>query len=127
MKPSLVFALAISFLGVLTAGIYIGVRMAPSAEAPRIAANATSPAPIVTVDNYVDKCIESRSLLGVAETGVYGRSNREEQLDLVRVWCQGNTPRSFASLNREDQSFAVRRIRTQLDNLLTERDFDGSN
>lgn len=73
---------------------------------------------------FIDDCLDSRSLLNMAASTTYERANRQEKLDLVQAWCLANAPRTFQALGPDDQGFAVRRLNTQLGNLLVEREFD---
>jgi hypothetical protein len=60
----------------------------------------------------------------MASASSYESSSNQERLDLVQSWCLTNAPQGFQALSPDDRSFSVRRLKTQLDNLLIERDFE---
>lgn len=76
------------------------------------------------VDVFIDSCLSARTLLDLAASHTYESSDKDEKKDLVETWCRSNAPQALKSLSPDDRSFAIRRIKTQLDNLLVERAFD---
>lgn len=118
---------AVIAVGLLTVGVYVGVRLADRPDAPPELV-ATRPAAIPEdlnpVERFIDDCLASRSLLDMASSPTYEKADGQDRLDLVQAWCLSNAPQTFHALRPDDRAFVVRRLKTQLDNLLVEREFD---
>jgi len=124
-RPFQLILLSVAFLA---AGIFIGYKVADKSQSSLLGPSepAVSTRKLNPVDSYIDDCLASRSLLEMASATTYESSDSQEKQDLVQDWCLRNARVGYEALSPDDRSFSVRRLKTQLDNLLNERAFDTS-
>jgi hypothetical protein len=80
--------------------------------------------PMEPHEEYVESVIGSEGILGMANSREFRAANRAGREALVERWIRQNAMRRFRELSARDRDRAVRLLARQLDNLLSEKDFE---